>query len=138
MADTTDLVRAISDRVQTMHEQAMRLTLAETIDAAPIRTGLLRANTDVTGTAMIGDFVALGTIFSLVPYAGFTDAGTEPHPIVGNPLLYFYWEKLGRSVALPYVNHPGTAGTQWFNSGVDDGEPMSSRWEAACTAADSP
>lgn len=135
MADVTDLTRAVSEQVQAIHEQALRLTLADTIDAAPIRTGLLRASTDVTGTAMVGDFVALGSIFSLVPYAGYTDAGTPPHPIDGNPLLYFFWEKLGRFVALPHVNHPGTAGTQWFNGGADDGEPMASRWEAACNAA---
>lgn len=34
--------------------------------------------------------------------------GTEPHTITGNPLLVFYWPKVGTVVAFRQVNHPGT------------------------------
>ena len=115
-------------------EQAAEIAsacLADTLDAAPERTGNLKALTDVTPSTLVGEFVASGTVFSLAAYAGYTDAGTEPHIIQGNPLLYFYWDRVGRFVALPYVNHPGTQGTQWFNGGDPDGEPMASRWGRA-------
>jgi len=44
---------------------------------------------------------------------GFVDVGSEktktrPHPIEGNPLLVFFWPKVGRVVFLPRVNHPGS------------------------------
>lgn len=34
--------------------------------------------------------------------------GTVPHTITGNPLLVFYWAKVGTVVAFRQVNHPGT------------------------------
>lgn len=46
-------------------------------------------------------------IVSPEPYSIFVEAGTKPHEIPGNPLLKFYWPKVGAWVALPKVNHPG-------------------------------
>jgi hypothetical protein len=42
------------------------------------------------------------------PVALWVHEGTEPHQIVGNPLLVFHWAKLGKVVAFRQVNHPGT------------------------------
>lgn len=33
---------------------------------------------------------------------------TEPHLIQGNPLLVFFWPKVGRTMFLRQVNHPGS------------------------------
>lgn len=33
---------------------------------------------------------------------------TPPHVINGNPLLHFYWEKMGRQMTVHSVNHPGS------------------------------
>ena len=56
---------------------------------------------------------------TLVKRTAMTDAGprivvgsahtrTPPHVIVGNPLLHFYWEKIGRDMTVHRVNHPGS------------------------------
>ncbi|HWA29122.1 MAG TPA: HK97 gp10 family phage protein [Lacunisphaera sp.] len=50
---------------------------------------------------------ATWSIVSPQPYSMFVEAGTKPHKIEGNPLLKFYWPKVGAWVALPSVNHPG-------------------------------
>lgn len=41
---------------------------------------------------------------------------TQPHPIVGNPLLVFYWPKVGRVVAFRRVNHPGSNFGQYVST----------------------
>lgn len=46
-------------------------------------------------------------IVSPEPYSIFVDAGTKAHRIEGNPLLKFYWPKVGAWVAFTGVNHPG-------------------------------
>lgn len=42
------------------------------------------------------------------PVALWVHEGTVPHRIDGNPLLIFYWSKMGTVVAFRHVNHPGT------------------------------
>jgi hypothetical protein len=37
----------------------------------------------------------------------YLELGTRAHPIVGNPILAFYWERLGKMVFFHSVNHPG-------------------------------
>lgn len=51
-----------------------------------------------------------GTITIAAKYAVYVDRGTKPHDIHGNPLLKFYWPKIGAWVALRKVKHPGTMG----------------------------
>lgn len=48
------------------------------------------------------------TIQANVPYAMYHHEGTPPHIIQGNPLLSFYWPKVGKRVAFRFVHHPGT------------------------------
>jgi hypothetical protein len=38
----------------------------------------------------------------------YLEYGTKDHVIEGNPLLSFYWEKLGTDVVFKWVHHPGT------------------------------
>lgn len=135
MADTDSLRQAISDAVVEVADAALDQCLADTLAAAPEKTGALKALTDRTPVSLAGDFVASGSVFCDAKYAEWTDAGSEPHLIEGNPLLHFYWDRIGKEVWFHFVNHPGSPGTQWFNGGVDGGEPMLSRWTDACEAA---
>ena len=54
--------------------------------------------------------------------ASYTEEGTRAHPISGNPLLRFYWPKLGRVVYFRRVNwRPGPgvrANKGWFSKAV--------------------
>lgn len=70
------------------------------------RTGTLRKNT--SGWYNVSDFS--GFVIAHTHYSKYVDAGTKPHEIKARraPFLRFYWEKLGRWVALKKVNHPGT------------------------------
>lgn len=45
-----------------------------------------------------------------VPYSLYVSKGTEPHVIRARngPNLVFFWPKVGKVVAFPQVNHPGT------------------------------
>src|SRR5678815_3312762 len=51
-------------------------------------------------------------------HASFTDEGTPPHLIEGNPLLAFEWE--GQLVIVRSVMHPGTEGTRWWSDTMED------------------
>jgi hypothetical protein len=46
--------------------------------------------------------------------------GSHPHVITGNPRLVFFWPKVGRVVAFPKVNHPGTTGSKYLTRALDD------------------
>lgn len=62
------------------------------------------------------------TIEYQAPQAAFTDEGTRPHRIQGNPLLVFYWPRAGRTVFLRHANHPGsTKHKGWFSDATDAG-----------------
>lgn len=54
------------------------------------------------------------------PIALIEHEGTEPHTIHGNPLLVFWWGKVGRVVAFPKVNHPGTTGSHYLTRALAD------------------
>lgn len=54
------------------------------------------------------------------PIALIEHEGTEPHTITGNPLLVFWWGKVGRVVAFPKVNHPGTTGSKYLTRALAD------------------
>lgn len=122
---------------------ALELVYRATVDAAPSKTGRLRELIDTSPMDMRSEFVASGEIFCTAEYAEWTDAGSEPHQIPGQPWLAFFWEKANADVVFStrdghepaYVNHPGSPGTRWFTGGVADGEPMASRWERACIQA---
>jgi hypothetical protein len=143
VANLDGLRTALSDKVLEISAAALATVVSETQDAAPEKTGALRASIHGSGPDLQGDFRATATIAADVAYAGYTDAGTPPHTIEGKPWLAFFWDLKGYWVISAerdghppmYVNHPGTTGTQWFNSGIDDGEPMASRWESALTDA---
>lgn len=139
MADTTDLRRSIADRVMEIASDALEQTYRDTVDAAPVgKTGALVELIDVDVPRATSEFAVTARIFCAAEYAGYTDAGTAPHEIPGNPLLAFFWEDGPNGpgdYVFAHVNHPGTTGTRWFNGGDDGGEPMRSRWGQACEDA---
>jgi hypothetical protein len=63
-------------------------------------------------------------------HASYTDEGTEAHLIQGNPLLAFFWEKLGADVVFRSVMwEPGekvAANIGWFSDAVSE-----DRWSEA-------
>lgn len=69
------------------------------------KTGWLRGSITYQQTGR-GSWV----VYPLAPQAMWVNYGTRPHPIYprrAGGRLVFYWEKLGRRVSLPMVNHPG-------------------------------
>lgn len=77
---------------------------------APLgKTGALRAglrkdqSRDVRGRYSTGY-----DVISTAPHTLFVLKGTRQHPIVGRPLLAFFWPKVGTNVVFARVNHPGT------------------------------
>lgn len=53
------------------------------------------------------------------PIALLHHEGTPPHVITGNPRLVFFWPKVGRVVAFPKVNHPGTRPNPYLVKALD-------------------
>jgi hypothetical protein len=47
-------------------------------------------------------------VTSNAPYSIFVIKGTKPHTITGNPLLSFFWPRVGANVVFRSVQHPGT------------------------------
>lgn len=59
-------------------------------------------------------------ILSPTPQSVWTEEGTDPHVIEGNPLLAFNWPKLGgKLMILRSVNHPGNKAMPWFHPITD-------------------
>ena len=91
--------------------------------AAPKKTGELERSISVRPTT--GYSPRISPTITLVaeakaPQARFTEEGTRPHEIRGNPILAFYWEKVGRFVYFRKVNHPGNKAKPWFRPTIDD------------------
>lgn len=59
---------------------------------------------------------ATGTLGSRLRYAASTNTGAKRHIILphGNYPLHFYWRKVGRTVNLAIVRHPGQRGKLWL------------------------
>lgn len=124
MADVAALKESIRDWARQVHSEAVT-DLQQQLDAkvpiGPPREGggeKLRDNQQVTVQDRGDSFTA--TIRYTVPQAEFTDKGTNPHPIDGNPTLVFFWPKAGRVVHLRHVDHPGNEGTGWFTDTVTE------------------
>ena len=84
-----------------------------------------------------GDTVGF-TIHTPQPLGSFIIDGTRPHAIVGNPILAFYWEKVGRMVFTHSVAHPGTKPNPFHERAYQRWRPeadaairrISTRWSA--------
>lgn len=83
--------------------------LAVAVAGAPSKTGELKRglkreqSRDVHGRWSTGY-----DVISTAPHTLYVIKGTRPHTITGNPLLAFFWPKVGRNVVFRSVHHPGT------------------------------
>lgn len=76
---------------------------------APDKTGNLKSQLRVARSRDVQGRYAVGwEVQSNAPYSLYVIKGTRPHPIVGKPLLAFFWPKVGANVVFRRVNHPGT------------------------------
>ncbi len=123
--DTTALKSAIADWVNRGCEQGLAM-LRDDINA-PIGTaddphqGMLRDSEQVLpiSTVDVDGGEWRSSLAYTAAYASFTDEGSDPHTIEGNPLLAFNWPKVGKVMILHSVQHPGTQGTRWWSNSVN-------------------
>jgi len=112
--DVSDLKAAVADWIDAGCAAAAA-ELGGQLDV-PVKTGALLASQQVdTGG---GGFEWSGSLAFTEDYASYTDTGSDPHRIEGNPLLAF--EMDGDLVIVHSVNHPGSPGTRWFEDGASD------------------
>jgi len=81
---------------------------------APVKTGEYQSLID---WRMEGDNSVV--VFAGADYSAVVEYGSKPHPIDGNPFLIFYWDKVGKMVAMPHVEHPGTTGQLVLSQAAD-------------------
>lgn len=79
-------------------------------NTSPTESGELRERTTVRARGLSAE-VAVA-----VSYASYVSEGTQPHPIVGNPILAFYWSRIGRTAFFRRVSHPGTRPQDWYRT----------------------
>lgn len=97
----------------TVNELATQM-LAQQLDArCPEESGQLKVSQIVTLNGLES------AIDYPVEYASFTDEGTQPHVIEGNPLLAFETGD-GELVIVRSVFHPGTERTGWYSDLMTD------------------
>lgn len=76
---------------------------------APSKTGELRRQIRTSQSRDVQGRYSTGyDVISDAPYSIFVIKGTRPHTITGNPLLAFFWPKIGANVVFRSVQHPGT------------------------------
>lgn len=76
-------------------------------------TGRLARSIEINGPHVEPGFRVTGEVGSSLSYAAAVEKGARGHYIYPNPpkrYLRFYWRKLGKTVVLERVNHPGMKG----------------------------
>lgn len=125
--DTSGLEAGVREWAARVAEAALVDFSVVLQEAAPLGEGTLRGSLELDGPHDTGG-EQVGSVAFPVDHASYTDEGTDPHEIVGNPLLAFEWN--GATVIVHSVQHPGTRGTGWWtDNATDDG------WAAACERA---
>lgn len=84
--------------------------LAKAVTEAPVgKTGALRSGLRMDQSRDVRGRWSTGyDVISTAPHSVFVIKGTRPHRIEGNPLLGFFWPKVGTFVVFHSVQHPGT------------------------------
>jgi hypothetical protein len=89
---------------------------------APVDSGATREAITVTNV-VYGPPIWSATILIDTPQADWTNDGTGPHVIEGNPLLHFEWG--GVSITVRSVQHPGsTKHAGWITNTVETEWPQ--------------
>jgi len=106
------LTARITQHAQDVVEAAQQQILDDLDEVVPVDTGELRDSRSVEyrdGTRSSGFMVTY-----TAPQGVWTDLGTSPHEIHGNPFLAFDWG--GERVIVRSVQHPGNQGTFWWTN----------------------
>lgn len=83
----------------------------------PVKSGLLRLSITTTKSSMPTRITR--RVGSRRGYALLVHRGAKPHRIMPRGKggrLVFFWRKVGRTVSLPSVNHPGFQGTRYLTT----------------------
>lgn len=122
-------ISGLLDSIETYAQDVGQVTRDEleriVKDAAPVVSGEMRDAISVEVSGGSGS-ISL-TVESPTEQSSYTDDGTQPHDIVGNPLLAF--EMNGALVIVHSVHHPGTTAQKWFE------EPMEGYFQDALDVA---
>jgi hypothetical protein len=96
-------------------KRANKVEAAAKIEAPTGKTGDLRRGIRTTQSRDVQGRYSTGyDVTSNAAYSLYVIKGTRPHKITGNPLLAFFWPKLGANVVFRSVNHPGTKGNNFL------------------------
>jgi hypothetical protein len=96
-------------------KRANKVEAAAKIEAPTGKTGDLRRGIRTTQSRDVQGRYSTGyDVTSNAAYSRYVIKGTRPHKITGNPLLAFFWPKLGANVVFRSVNHPGTKGNNFL------------------------
>lgn len=116
--DTATLIRDVELWSLEVFAEAIEILLDQLDDAVPVGPDRDRTGPALRDTLEVRVGVNTATISYLAEHASFTDEGTDPHRIEGNPLLAF--EIDGTTVIVHFVDHPGTEGTHWWTDIMSD------------------
>ena len=115
MASMSSLLDNIRERGSEIHRDAVAVMADELDSQVPVKTGELRSSQQVKASLSRGQVLS-STIEYPSDVASFLEDGTRPHLITGNPLLVFFWPRVGRVVFFRHVNHPGSTKRKgWFS-----------------------
>lgn len=97
-------------------KRALKVEKAAQDEAPKGKTGDLVRGIKTTQSRDVGGRYSTGyDVTSNAPYTLYVIKGTRPHPIPGNPLLAFFWPKVGANVVFRSVNHPGTSANNFLS-----------------------
>lgn len=126
--DVSQLKEAIADWVNRGGDEAALLLQNDVDTVVPVGSGddphpgMLRDSKETLEVSRVdaGGGEWRDQLAYTAEYASYTDTGSDPHQIDGNPLLAFNWPKVGKFMILHSVQHPGTAGTRWWSDHVTE------------------
>lgn len=116
--DTTAFVRDVERWSLEVFADAVEEILDTLDDACPEGPDRDRSGPRLRDTREVRVSPNSVEIAYLADHASYTDEGTDPHRIEGNPLLAF--EVDGELVIVRFVDHPGTDGTRWWSDTMTD------------------
>lgn len=93
---TAEAIKAVAESLAPVGEEMGQQHLRDTGGVVPAR--------------------GVATVVFTSPHALYVEEDTRPHIIraKNGPLLVFFWGKVGRVVAYPSVQHPGTTGQHFL------------------------
>lgn len=109
-----ELLHGLGGPVMNHVELTAHAIEAVAASLAPVGEEMGQQHLRDTGEVVPAHGVA--TVVFTSPHALYVEEDTRPHIIraKNSPVLVFYWGKVGKTVFLPFVNHPGTTGQHFL------------------------